>query len=78
MTDPRRYPAWERGQSRRPCNLRDVDAVSSWLLVEYLKVEYLLANLLGLGFTGAVNFGLKAARIWRQAASQRPVEAPPD
>jgi len=50
-------------------------ALSVWLLVEYLKVEYLLANLLGLGFSGAVNFGLSATWIWRQAAPQPPVEA---
>lgn len=50
-------------------------ALSVWLLVEYLKVEYLLANLLGLGFSGAVNFGLSATWIWRQAAPQPPVGA---
>jgi len=51
-------------------------ALSVWLLVEYLKVEYLLANLLGLGFSGAVNFGLSATWIWRRAVPRRPLESP--
>ena len=49
--------------------------LSVWLLVEYLKVEYLLANVLGLAFSGAVNFGLSATWIWRQAASRPSAEA---
>jgi putative flippase GtrA len=44
-------------------------ALSVWLLVEFLKVEYLLANLAALAFSGVLNFGLSATWIWRRPAS---------
>ncbi len=47
-------------------------ALSVWLLVEFLKMEYLLANLLGLVLSGLLNFGLSATWIWRPVASRPP------
>ena len=51
-------------------------ALSVWLLVEFLKVEYLLANLVALAFSGVLNFGLSATWIWRRPASRPPLAAP--
>lgn len=51
-------------------------ALSVWLLVVFLKVEYLLANLVALAFSGVFNFGLSATWIWRQPARRPPVETP--
>lgn len=50
-------------------------ALSVWLLVEFLKLEYLLANLVALAFSGVLNFGLSATWIWRQPASRPPLAA---
>lgn len=51
-------------------------AAGVWLLVDYARVEYLLANLLALTLAGGFNLGLSASWIWRRPAFRPRVEAP--
>jgi len=50
-------------------------AVGVWVLVEYARMEYLLANLLALTLAGGFNLGLSASWIWRRPAFRPRLEA---